>query len=65
MGDHKYAADYPPGTAFSPTGEPIGPASDTSAPDVAGVADQDPNYEEVEDLQPDTALADPAVGAEQ
>lgn len=64
MGDHTYAAEeYPPGTVFSSTGEPVGPGSDTSLPDVSGQADQDPHFEEVEDLDPDTSLADPAVDA--
>lgn len=64
MGDHSYTAEeYPPGTVFSPTGEPIGPGSDTSIPDVAGEAGQEPQYEEAEDLDPDTSLADPAVAA--
>lgn len=64
MGDHSYAAEeYPPGTVFSPTGEPVGPGSDTSIPDESGQADQDPHFEESEDLEPDASLADPAVDA--
>lgn len=64
MGDHSYTVgQYPPGTVFSPTGEPVGPASDTSLADFAGAADQGSHYEEVEDLQPDLSQWDPAVGA--
>lgn len=66
MGDHSYAAyeqDQPPGTVIGPNGEPFGPGSDTSRPDVEGVAGQDLAYEEAEDLDPDESLADPAVVA--
>jgi hypothetical protein len=66
VGDHSYAGadeqEQPPGTVIGPDGEPFGPASDTSRPDVGGVAGQDLAYEEAEDLDPDESLADPAVG---
>lgn len=62
MGDHSAKGEeYPPGTMFGPNGEPAGPLSDTSMPDIDGVVDQEPHYEEAEDLQPDLSKWDPDV----
>jgi hypothetical protein len=66
VGDHSYAGadeqEQPPGTVIGPDGEPFGPASDTSRPDVGGVAGQDLAYEEVEDLDPDDLPGGPGRG---
>lgn len=63
MGLHSYEdGEFPPGTTFGPGGEPAGPLSDTSVPDVGRLAIQDALYEEAEDLDPDWSKADPSVG---